>query len=358
MPPTTSTRSTSTDSATENEGGRQVSNTRMAQALTGCVLAAFLASACGLQTDDSASEGGAAGAPEETEFLVHTGPGGGSDIFVRDIIAMMREEKLIDSNWPVRNEDAGEGAGAMAYLLEQAGDSDNISAMTTTWLTTPLTIEGASVTVDELTPLAGLIVEPEVMAVAPDSPYKSLSDFVEAAKQQPGELVQTGGSTTEVGALNGEAIQAEAGADWQFLSFEEVGQRVTALLNGDADMMFGSAQDFAAQVEAGKLEIIATISPTPSPIYPDAPTTADEGFDSELVPQVRGVMAPPEIPQEALTYYRDLFQKLVKTDSWKAYAEKNGLVTQFMVGEEWESYLSQQKQLVEETLKTADLGSG
>jgi putative tricarboxylic transport membrane protein len=335
-----------------------VSNTRMAQALTGCVLAAFLASACGLQTDDSASEGGAAGAPEETEFLVHTGPGGGSDIFVRDIIAMMREEKLIDSNWPVRNEDAGEGAGAMAYLLEQAGDSDNISAMTTTWLTTPLTIEGASVTVDELTPLAGLIVEPEVMAVAPDSPYKSLSDFVEAAKQQPGELVQTGGSTTEVGALNGEAIQAEAGADWQFLSFEEVGQRVTALLNGDADMMFGSAQDFAAQVEAGKLEIIATISPTPSPIYPDAPTTADEGFDSELVPQVRGVMAPPEIPQEALTYYRDLFQKLVKTDSWKAYAEKNGLVTQFMVGEEWESYLSQQKQLVEETLKTADLGSG
>ena len=250
------------------------------------------------------------------------------------------------------------GTGAMAYLLEQAGQSDTISAMTTTWLTTPLTIEGASVTVDDLTPLAGLIIEPEVMAVPPDSPYRSLSDFVEAAKEQPGGLVQTGGSTTEVGALNGEAIQAEAGADWQFLSFEEVGQRVTALLNGDADMMFGSAQDFAAQVEAGKLRIIATISPTPSPIYPDAPTPEDEGFDSALVPQVRGVMAPPDIPEEALAYYEGLFKKLVKTDSWKEYAEKNGLVTQLKVGEEWESYLNQQNQLVEETLKTADLGSG
>ena len=335
-----------------------MSNTRIAQTLAGCALAALVASACGLQTEESSAQGGEGSVPSETEFLVHTGPGGGSDIFVRDIIAMMREEKLIDSNWPVRNEDAGEGAGAMAYLLEQAGDSDNISAMTTTWLTTPLTIEGAEVTVDDLTPVAGLIIEPEVMAVPPDSPYQSLSDFVEAAQKQPGELVQTGGSTTEVGALNGEAIQAEAGTDWQFLSYEEVGQRVTALLNGDADMMFGSAQDFAAQVEAGKLKIIATISPTASPIYPDAPTVADEGFDSELVPQVRGVMAPPGIPADALAYYQGLFEKLVKTDSWKEYAEKNGLVTQLMVGEEWKAYLDEQNALVEETLKTADLGSG
>ncbi len=335
-----------------------MSNTRMTQALAGCALAAFLASACGLQTDDAASGNGGGSVPSETEFLVHTGPGGGSDIFVRDVIAMMREEKLIDSTWPVRNEDAGEGAGAMAYLLEQAGQSDTISAMTTTWLTTPQTIEGATVTIDDLDPLVGLIIEPEVMAVPPDSPYKSLSDFVEAAKRQPGELVQTGGSTTEVGALNGEAIQAEAGTDWQFLSFEEVGQRVTALLNGDADMMFGSVTDFRAQVEAGKLEIIGTISPTPSPVYPDAPTTEEEGFETQLVPQVRGVMAPPDMPEEALAYYEDLFAKLVETDSWKNYAEKNGLVTQFRAGEEWESYLDKQNQLVTETLKTADLGSG
>jgi len=330
-----------------------VSGTRTTRAIGWCVLAALLASACGLQTGDSASSDSE---PREVEFLVHTGPGGGSDIFVRDAIAMMRDEGLIDSNWPVRNEDAGEGAGAMAYLLDKRGSSENISAMTTTWLTTPQTIEGASVTVDDLTPVAGLITEPEVMAVSPDSPYKSLSDFVDAAKQNPGELVQTGGSTTEVGALNGAALQAETGTEWQFLSFEEVGQRVTALLNGDADMMFGSAQDFAAQVKAGKLEIIATISPTPSPIFPDAPTVEDEGFDLELVPQVRGVMGPPEMPEEALSYYEDLFTQLVETESWKDYAEKNGIVTELMVGEEWESYLADQDELVKETLKSAKLG--
>jgi putative tricarboxylic transport membrane protein len=333
-----------------------VSNTRKAQALTGCIVIAFLASACGLQPDQSSAEDGEGAVPSETEFLVHTGPGGGSDIFVRDVIEMMREENLISTNWPVRNEDAGEGAGAMAYLLEQQGESDTISAMTTTWLTTPLTIEGASVTIDDLTPVAGLIIEPEVMAVAADSPYDSLSDFVQDAQDNPGELVQTGGSTTEVGALNGATLAAEAGTEWQFLSYEEVGQRVTALLNGDADMMFGSATDFAAQVKAGKIKVIGTISPNPSPLYPDAPTTEDEGFEAQLVPQVRGVMAPPDIPEEALTYYQDLFKQLVETDSWKQYAERNGLVTNLMIGQEWEDYLAEQNELVKETLEASGFG--
>jgi putative tricarboxylic transport membrane protein len=267
----------------------------------------------------------------------------------------MRKEGIIEGNWPVRNEEAGEGAGAMSLLMSSKGETDIISAMTTTWLTTPLTIEGASVTIDDLTPIAGLIIEPEVMAVANDSPYQSLSEFVEAAKEQPGELVQTGGSTTEVGALNGASLQAEAGADWKFLSFEEVGQRVAALLNGDADMMFGSAQDFAGQVDAGKIKVIATISPEPSPIYPDAPTTQDEGFQSELVAQVRGVMGPPDLPQEALEYYQGVFEQLLQTDSWKDYAEQNGLVTQLRIGEEWGDFLASQNEKVKEALKTADL---
>jgi putative tricarboxylic transport membrane protein len=269
----------------------------------------------------------------------------------------MREEGIISKNWPVRNEDAGEGAGAMAYLLSKRGESTNISGITTTWLTTPLTIEGAGdITIEDMTPIAGLIIEPEVMAVATGSPYKSLSDFVDAAKEQPGELVQTGGSTTEVGALNGESIQAAAGTDWKFLSFEEVGQRVAALLNGDADMMFGSAQDFAAQVRAGKIKVIATISPDPSPIFPDAPTVEDEGFgDVTLVPQVRGVVGPPEMPDEAVAYYEGVFEETLRTSAWKKYAKSNGLVTDLRLGEDWGDFLSEQNEIVKNALKKADL---
>jgi putative tricarboxylic transport membrane protein len=331
---------------------------RVRKIRSGSVLVSLilLLSACGLDggDSDSDSEEGAF-QPSRPEFLVHTGPGGGSDIFVRDIIEIMRAEGIISGNWPVRNEEAGEGAGAMSYLLGKRGETDTISAMTTTWLTTPLTIEGAEVTVEDLTPIAGLIIEPELMAVATDSAYASLNDFVDAAKEEPGKLIQAGGSTTEVGALNGETLQQEVGTDWQFLSFEEVGQRITALLNGDADMMFGSAQDFAAQVDAGELEVVASISPEPSPIFPDAPTTADEGFEAELVPQVRGIMGPPDMPQEALEYYQGVFEELVETEAWKEYAETNGVVTQLRIGDEWGDFLAEQNEVVSETLEEVEL---
>ena len=331
--------------------------TRTFRSVAVLVLLVLVTSACGLNGGDSGgdSEGGEGFEPSNPEFMVHTGPGGGSDIFVRDVIEIMRQEEIIEGNWPVRNEEAGEGAGAMNHLLSNRGETDIISAMTTTWLTTPLTIEGASVTVEDLTPIAGLIIEPEVMAVPADSPYRSLGDFVDDAKKNPGELVQTGGSTTEVGALNGASLEAEAGTDWKFLSFEEVGQRITALLNRDADMMFGSAQDFAAQVDAGKLEILATISPEPSPVFPDAPTTEDEGFESELVAQVRGIMGPPDMPQEALEYYQGVFEELLQTDAWDDYAEKNGLVTELRLGEEWADFLAEQNEQVERALESADL---
>jgi putative tricarboxylic transport membrane protein len=329
---------------------------RLPATVSAVLLVLLMTAACGL--DGGGSGGGGDGefqAPESTEFMVHTGPGGGSDIFARDLIEIMRKEGVIESNWPVRNEEAGESAGAANVLMGSAGDTDIISAMTTTWLTTPLTIEGAEVTVDQLTPIAGLVIEPEVMAVAADSPYQSLSDFIDDAKKDPGELVQAGGSTTEVGALNGELLQAESGTDWKFLSFEEVGQRITALLNGDAHMMFGSAQDFAAQVDAGKLRVIATISPNPSPVFPDAPTTQDEGFQSELVAQIRGVLGPPDMPQTAVEYYEGIFEEALQTEAWKEYAETNGLVTELRLGDEWVDFLAEQQKKVEEALQVADL---
>ena len=330
---------------------------RRTASLLSALLLVFVAG-CGLQTDSSDDDGGGGGGasePSDVEFLVHTGPGGGSDIFVRDVISMLREEEIISENWPVRNEEAGEGAGAMSYLMGESGEDGTISAITTTWLTTPNTIEGVENDISDFTPVAGLIIEPEVAAVAADSPYESLSDFVDDAKENPGEMVQAGGSTTEVGALNGKALATEAGTSWKFLSFEEVGQRIAALLNGDADIMFGSAQDFISQVDAGKLKVIATISPEPSPVYPDAPTTEDEGFSTALVPQVRGIVAPPEIPESALEYYQGVFSDLVETESWDSFVETNGVVTQLLVGDEWGEFLTEQEEVVREKLDEVGL---
>ncbi|MFL6573581.1 MAG: Bug family tripartite tricarboxylate transporter substrate binding protein, partial [Burkholderiales bacterium] len=127
------------------------------------------------------------------EAVVHTGPGGGSDVLARAVALMMEKEKLLPVRMQVVNKPGGGGAVAAAYLAEKKGDQNTIGFFTGVWLTGPLTSAEAKVTLRDLTPIARLVLEPAVIAVKADAPYKSLPDFIAAAKKSPGQLKQSGG---------------------------------------------------------------------------------------------------------------------------------------------------------------------
>src|SRR3954451_21482355 len=128
------------------------------------------------------------------EVVVHTGPGGGSDLLARAVAGMMEKEKLLPVRMQVVNKTGGGGAVAAAYLAEKAGEQNTIGFFTGVWLTGPLSSAEAKVTLRDLTPVARLVLEPALIAVKADAPYKTLGDFIAAAKQQPGQLKQSGGS--------------------------------------------------------------------------------------------------------------------------------------------------------------------
>lgn len=314
----------------------------------------LLAAGCG--SEPTTSGEGDAFEAGPTEFLVHTGPGGGSDVFAREVTALLEKEQLIDpSSWTVRNENGGSGAAAMVYLRGLAGETDTVALSTPTWITTPLTTPEAAVTVDQLTPIARMVTEPMMMAVTADSPYNSLEDFIAAAEAEPGGLVQAGGSVTSVDAISGGILQEETDVKWSYLSFEGGGERITALLSGDADMMFGSPSDFTEQVRAGDLKVIATIGDEAPPLFPDAPTLADSGVDVEVPEQVRGVMGPPDMPEDAVAYYEGLMQDLTETASWEEFTEENGLTTVFAGSEEFGTTLEEQTDLLSSRLESLGL---
>jgi putative tricarboxylic transport membrane protein len=260
---------------------------------------------------------------KNVDVIVHTGPGGGSDLLARAIATMMEQEKLLPVRMQVQNRPGGNGAVAAAAIAERKDDPHTIGLVTSVWIAGPLTSSEAKVTLHDLKPVAGLLLEPAVIVVRADSPYKTLRDFIEAAKAQPGQLKQSGGSATSRDNIIRQSLQSATGARWAFVSFPGGGERLAALLGGHVDIMVIEPQEAGEHVRAGKLRVLAQLSEQPLPAYPGVPTLKQAGYDVKPTPQIRAVVAPPGVPNEVIAYWEDRFAKLRATPSWKKYVEDN-----------------------------------
>jgi putative tricarboxylic transport membrane protein len=257
------------------------------------------------------------------EVVVHTGPGGGSDLLARAVATMMEKERLLPVRMQVVNKTGGGGAVAAAYLAEKAGDQNTIGFFTGVWLTGPLTSAEAKVTLRDLTPIARLVLEPALIAVKADAPYRTLADFISAAKEHAGQLKQSGGSVTSRDNVVRQLLQKATGARWAFISFPGGGERIAALLGGHVNMMVIEPAEAGEHIRAGNMRVLAQVSEARLSGFPDVPTLKEAGYDVPAVPQVRGVVAPPGIPAENVAYWEDAFRRLARTASWRKFLADN-----------------------------------
>lgn len=287
------------------------------------------------------------------EAVVHTGPGGGSDILARAIADMLQKENLIPQRLQVVNKSGGGSAVAMSYLAEKKGDTHTIGFFTGVWVTNPLTTAEAKVTIKDLTPIVRLVLEPAVVAVKADSPYKSMKDFIEAAKKNPGKLSQSGGSVTGRDNLVRLVIQRATGANWTFISFPSGGERIANLLGGHVQMMVIEPQEAGEHIKAGNMRVIAALTEKRLPSFPDVPTLKEQGIDVPVIPQARGVLAPPGVPNDVVSYWEGVFDRFAKTGGWKKYLEQNQFEDGYLKGPGLNKFFDELTVQMREVLKEA-----
>lgn len=290
---------------------------------------------------------------KQIETVVHTGPGGGSDLFARAIAEMLQKEKLISQRMQIVNKPGGGPAVAMAYLAEKKGESHTVGFYTGVWVTNPLTAAEANVTLKDLTPITRLVLEPAVIAVKADSPYKSMKDFIEAAKKNPKQLAQSGGSVTARDNLMRLLLQKHTGAQWNFISFPSGGERLANLLGGHVQMMVIEPQEAGEQIRAGNLRVIASLTEKRLPSLPSVATIKEQGIDVPLIPQARGLLAPPAAPKEVVQYWEGVFDAFVKTATWKEYLDKNQFEDGYLKGAALSKFVDALKDQMREVLKEA-----
>lgn len=215
---------------------------------------------------------------------------------------------------------------------QKKNDDHTIAFFTGVWVTNPLTSKEAKVTVKDLTPITRLVLEPAVVAVKADSPYKTMKDFVEAAKKNPGQLKQSGGSVTGRDNLVRLVIEKATGAKWVFVSFPGGGERIANLLGGHVQMMVMEPQEAGEHIRAGNLRVIAALTEKRLPFFPDVPTLKEQGIDVPVIPQARGVVAPPGVSRDVVKYWEGVFSRFAKTASWQKYLRDNQFEDGYLTG--------------------------
>jgi len=287
------------------------------------------------------------------ELVVHSAPGGGSDVFAREVVAMVEKEKLLAQPIRVVNKIVDAGLEAMEYLVDKKGDDHTIAVFTNTWVATPLTSAKAKYSVKDLTPIVRLVLEPTIAVVNAKSPYKSMNDFVAAAKKNPDTLKQAGGSVTAIESLTGLLLQSATGAKWTFIPTPAVKDRIANLLAGDVQIIIPQPQDVNEHIVSGRVRPIAALTEKRLTVLPQVPTIKEQGINVPIIANARGILAPPGVSKEVIVFWEDFFARLTQTASWKKYVADNQVEDVFIKGGELGPFLDEQTKLMRSVLQQA-----
>jgi putative tricarboxylic transport membrane protein len=287
------------------------------------------------------------------EFVVHGGPGSGNDVFARALTTIIDQEKLSPVRIQVVNKPGGGSTTAAAFVVSKKNDPHVIACFTNIWLIDPLVQESATNRLQDMSPIARLVVEPALVVVRTDSPIKTLKEFLDAAKARPGALKMSGGSITSRENTVRQLLMQLTGARWAFISFPSGGERIAALLGGHVDMMIVDPSEAGEQVRAGKLRVIAQVNDRRLPGFPDIPTIKEAGYDIPNVPQMRGVVGAPGMSAETIAYYEDLFLKASKTAAWQKFLNDSQLDGEFVKAAELKPFFTKFEGELREILKAA-----
>jgi putative tricarboxylic transport membrane protein len=288
------------------------------------------------------------------EIIAPASPGGGWDQTARAMQTALQEAGLASGVQVSNISGAGGTIGLAQFVTSKKRKGDAL-------LVGGLVMEGAiltnqaPVTLADVTPLARLTGEYELIVVPADSPIQSMADLVQKLKADPGSVSWGGGSTGGTDHILAGLIAKAAGVDASqvnYIAHSGGGEALSSILGGHVTAGVSGYQEFAPQIAAGKLRGLAISAEARLPGV-DIPTLKEQGLDVALV-NWRGVFAPPQIRERDKKALAEAVEKMVQSPQWRDVLEKRGWLDMYQPAEAFAAFLAEDQAKVTSTLK--DIG--
>lgn len=233
-------------------------------------------------------------------LIVPFPPGGGTDATSR----LMAEKFTVLNQWTVVVENRPGAAGnigldavakapADGYTIGM-GQASNLSINPALYAKMPFD------PLKDFTPIVEIAVQPVVLVVRADLPFKTLADFIKAAKAKPGEYSIAHAGNGTVGHLAGEMLARRAGIEVLQVPYKGAGPAMNELLGGQVQLYFGNSISVMSQMTSGRVRALAVSSAQRLPVIGQVPTVAEQGFAGFDASTWLGLVGPAGLPADVV----------------------------------------------------------
>jgi putative tricarboxylic transport membrane protein len=290
----------------------------------------------------------------ELKIIAPAAPGGGWDSTARSMQQAMTASGIAKGVQVVNVTGAG-GTVGLAQVVNSKGDGNTLMVNGFVMVGAIL-LNKSPVNLEQVTPMARLTEETEVVVVPANSPIKNAKDLAEAIKKDVSKVTFAGGSAGGVDHILAGQIVKAAGGDASkvnYIPFSGGGESLAAILGGKVTAGISGWNEYEGQIKAGKLRAIG-VSSEKRLAGVDVPTLKEQGLDA-VITNWRSVMAPPGLSDADKKKLADAIDKMVKSDAWKEILKQKGWDDAYMPADQFAAFLKNELPRVTEIMKSLGL---
>ncbi|HEY9094452.1 MAG TPA: tripartite tricarboxylate transporter substrate-binding protein [Hydrogenophaga sp.] len=285
--------------------------------------------------------------PGGAECIAPAGAGGGWDMTCRMVGKTLQDLKLVPGTMQVVNKAGGGGGVAFAEVVNKRNDENNLIVAASSATSTRLA-QGAypGNTMDQVRWVAAVGADYGMIAVAADSPLKTLPELMAKVKADPTSVSFAGGSA--VGGWDHLKVLIAARKSGvsnvrsvKYVAFDGGGEAVTQLLAGKVQAFTGDISEAKGFVDAGKIKVLAVMAPERlSGEFAKYPTAKEQGLDV-IGANWRGFYAPGKMTDDAYNYWVKSLGSVYDSKEWKDIMANNGMAPLNLRGAAFQKFVKE-----------------